>query len=42
MANYYCHLYLEDNGDDQPDNTTSVGRVIPGGGLPGAASTSRA
>jgi hypothetical protein len=42
LASYYCHLYLEDNGDDQPDNTTSVGRVIPGGGLPGAASTSRA
>jgi hypothetical protein len=20
LASCYCHLYLEDNGDDQPDN----------------------
>jgi hypothetical protein len=30
LASYYCHLYLEDDGDDQPENNTSVGRVIPG------------
>jgi len=41
LASYYCHLYLEDNGDDQPDSTTSVGRVIPGLGVPGGASASR-
>ena len=32
LASYYCHLYLEDNGDDQQDTSTSVGRVIPPGG----------
>jgi hypothetical protein len=29
LASYYCHLYLEDDGDDQQDTSTSVGRVIP-------------
>jgi hypothetical protein len=30
LASYYCHLYLEDDGDDQQDTTTtSVGRLIP-------------
>jgi len=31
LASYYCHLYLEDQGDDQPDDATSVGQVIPPG-----------
>lgn len=30
LASYYCHLYLEDDGDDQQDTTTtSVGGLIP-------------
>jgi hypothetical protein len=32
LASYYCHLYLEDNGDDQPDDNTAVGWVMPGSG----------
>jgi len=28
LASYYCHLYLEDDGDDQPDNSAAVGQVI--------------
>src|SRR5580700_253198 len=32
LASYYCHHYLEDNGDDQSDSNTSIGRVIEGGG----------
>jgi hypothetical protein len=32
LASYYSHLYLEDNGDDQPENNSGVGWVTPGGG----------
>jgi hypothetical protein len=28
LASYYCHMYLEDEGDDQQD-ATSVGQVMP-------------
>jgi hypothetical protein len=28
LASYYCHLYLEDDEDDQQDSSTSVGQVI--------------
>ena len=28
LASYYCHLYLEDNSDDQPDSPTAVGQVL--------------
>jgi len=31
LASYYCHMYLEDNGDDQPDQSTSIGQAIPHG-----------
>jgi len=27
LASYYCHLYLEDEPDDQVDTQTSVGRL---------------
>jgi hypothetical protein len=27
LASYYCHLYLEDNGDDQSDENTAVGCI---------------
>ena len=30
LASYYCHLYLEDNGDDQPGDNSAVGRLLPG------------
>ena len=30
LASYYCHLYLEDEGDDQPQTNTSVGMVMRG------------
>jgi hypothetical protein len=30
LASYYCHLYLEDNGDDQSDDNTAVGWVMRG------------
>jgi hypothetical protein len=30
LASYYCHLYLEDNGDDQPGDNTAVGWVPRG------------
>jgi uncharacterized membrane protein len=29
LASYYCHLYLEDNGDDESGDNTSVGWVMP-------------
>jgi len=32
LASYYCHLYLEDNGDDQSGDNTAVGWVMPGSG----------
>jgi len=28
LASYYSHLYLEDNGDDQPDDNTAAARTI--------------
>ena len=28
LASYYCHLYLEDNGDDQPGDNSAVGRLL--------------
>jgi hypothetical protein len=31
LASYYCHLYLEDEGDDSQDTPASVGRVAPEG-----------
>jgi hypothetical protein len=31
LASYYCHLYLEDNGDDQSGDNTAVGLVMLGG-----------
>ena len=31
LASYYSHLYLEDNGDDQSDDNSGVGWVMPGG-----------
>ena len=27
LASYYAHLYLEDEGDDQPDNSNAVGAI---------------
>jgi hypothetical protein len=33
LASYYCHLYLEDNGDDQSGDNTAVGRVMPDGSI---------
>lgn len=30
LASYYCHLYLEDNGDDQPGDNTAVAWVMRG------------
>lgn len=30
MASYYCHLYLEDNGDDQSGDNSAVGRLLHG------------
>jgi len=27
LASYYCHLYLEDDSDDQQDNSAAVGRM---------------
>ena len=29
LASYYCHLYLEDDNDDQQDASSSVGQVVP-------------
>jgi len=29
LASYYCHLYLEDDGDDQSGDNTAVGWVMP-------------
>jgi len=34
LASYYCHLYLEDNGEDQSGDNTAVGWVVPGGTSP--------
>ena len=34
LASYYCHLYLEDNGDDQSGDNTAVGWVTRGGTPP--------
>jgi len=31
LASYYCHLYLEDNGDEGSGDNTAVGWVMPGG-----------
>ena len=31
LASYYSHLYLEDQGDDQPDSSPAIGQVIPRG-----------
>src|ERR1017187_7977837 len=28
LASYYCHVYLEDQGDDQPDDATAVSQVM--------------
>jgi hypothetical protein len=28
LASYYCHLYLEDDSDDQPDNSAAVSRSM--------------
>jgi hypothetical protein len=28
LASYYCHLYLEQDDDDQQDSSTSVGQVV--------------
>lgn len=39
LASYYCHLYLEDNGDEQSDENTAVGSVMPGGGAASGRST---
>jgi hypothetical protein len=33
LASYYSHLYLEDNGDDQPEDNSGVGWVMPGSGV---------
>ncbi|HEX3743441.1 MAG TPA: hypothetical protein VHW09_05915 [Bryobacteraceae bacterium] len=30
LASYYSHLYLEDNGDDQPDDNSAAAWVVPG------------
>jgi hypothetical protein len=32
LASYYCHLYLEDNGDDQSDENTKISWVLRGVG----------
>jgi hypothetical protein len=38
FSSYYCHLYLEDDGGDQPDSATSVGQVMrPPGQAPPVA-----
>lgn len=28
LASYYCHVYLEDDSDDQPDDSPSVSQFI--------------
>ena len=35
LASYYCHLYLEDDDQDQPDNSAAVGQMMAPRG-PGA------
>jgi len=32
LASYYCHLYLEDNGDEGSGDSTAAVWVMPGGG----------
>jgi hypothetical protein len=32
LASYYCHMYLEDDGDDQQDDSSAVSQVIPRAG----------
>lgn len=39
LASYYCHLYLEDNGEDQSGDNTAVGWVVPGGTSPSSRAT---
>jgi hypothetical protein len=29
LASYYCHLYLEDNGDEDSGDNSAVGWVMP-------------
>ena len=43
LASYYCHLYLEDNGDeDSGGDNTAVGWVIRGGAAEPSASWNQA
>ena len=34
LASYYSHLYLEDNGDDRPEDNSGVGWVRPPSSYP--------